>query len=45
MNKTLHVYVDELGDVGPFDERSPIYLVGIVFLDGETDRKKGNKKR
>jgi len=41
MNKTLHVYVDELGDVGPFDERSPIYLVGIVFLDGETDREKG----
>ena len=41
MGKTLHIYVDELGDVGPFDAKSPIYLVSMVLLDGEADRDKG----
>ena len=41
MGKTLHIYVDELGDVGPFDAKSPIYLVSMVFLSGEADRDKG----
>ena len=41
MGKILHVYADELGDMGPFDRKSPIYLVSMVFLDNEADRDKG----
>ena len=41
MSNTLHIYVDELGDVGPFDSKSPIYLISLVFLDRVTARNKG----
>ena len=41
MDKTLHVYADEIGDIGPFDERSPIYALSLIFVDEATDRSKG----
>ena len=41
MDKTLHVYADEIGDIGPYDERSPIYALSLIFVDEATDRSKG----
>lgn len=41
MEKILHVYADEIGDVGPYDERSPIYALSLLFLDDDVDRTKG----
>lgn len=41
MKRVLHVYADEIGDVGPYDERSPIYALSLLFLDGDADRNKG----
>ena len=41
MDKTLHVYADEIGDIGPFNERSPIYALSLIFVDEATDRSKG----
>ena len=37
----LHIYVDELGDVGPFDPKSPIYLVGLVMANQDVDKNRG----
>lgn len=39
--RVLHIYVDELGDVGPFNPKSPIYLISLVFVDQSLDRTKG----
>ncbi len=39
--RILHIYVDELGDVGPFNPKSPIYLISLVFVDQSLDRTKG----
>lgn len=39
--KILHIYVDELGDVGPLDPKSPIYLISLVFADQNLDKTKG----
>ena len=41
MDKILHVYADEIGDIGPYDERSPIYALSLIFVDEATDRSKG----
>lgn len=35
--KTLYCYVDESGDFGPFDVRSPLYAVSLVLLSSEDD--------
>lgn len=39
--RVLHIYVDELGDIGPFNPKSPIYLISLVFVDQSLDRTKG----
>ena len=36
----IHVYADELGDAGPYSERSPIYSLSLLFLDEVSDRNK-----
>ena len=41
MDKTLRVYADTIGDIGPYDERSPIYAPSLIFVDEATDRSKG----
>ncbi len=38
---TLSVFVDELGDFGPYDRRSPDYLVSLVFHDQSIDIAEG----
>ena len=35
--KTLSVFIDESGDTGPYDHRSPYYLVSMVFHDQSRD--------
>jgi len=35
--RTLSVFVDESGDFGPYDHRSPYYLVSLVFHDQSSD--------
>jgi len=35
--KTLSVFIDESGDTGPYDHRSPFYLVSMVFHDQSRD--------
>ena len=37
MDKVLHVYADKIGDIGPYDERSPIYALSLVFIDETID--------
>ena len=41
MDKTLHVDANEIGDIGPYDERSPIYALSLIFVDEAIDRSKG----
>lgn len=35
--KDLSVFVDESGDFGPYDYRTPYYIITLVFHDQETD--------
>jgi len=35
--KTLSIFIDESGDVGPYDHRSPFYLVSMVFHNQACD--------
>jgi len=35
--KTLSAFIDESGDAGPYDYRSPFYLVSMVFHDQSRD--------
>ena len=41
MDKTLRVYADTIGGILPYDERSPIYALSLIFVDKATDRSKG----
>lgn len=41
MDKTLHVYADEIGNIDPYDERSPIYALNLIFVDEAIDRSEG----
>lgn len=35
--KSLSVFVDESGDFGPLDTKSPFYIVSLVFHNQEID--------
>lgn len=35
--KDLSIFVDESGDFGPYDHRTPYYIIGLVFHDQEKD--------
>ena len=37
MSKTLSIFIDESGDFGEYDYRSPYYMVGIVLHDQQID--------
>lgn len=40
MKRVSRVYVAEIGGVGPYDERSPIYTLSLLFLDDDADHNK-----
>ena len=44
MDKILSIFCDESGDVGPYSEHSPYYLVSLVFHDQSNDLSKKIEK-